>query len=123
MENSQLNPYWSTPEVAMKGNPLGIVPEGRDEQEYFEELRARIRECATPTIQLSARVMAPGFQDRETGSRITGHLLAKSVEEGQVEYWLVYQPGEDEYYRFWGPNERQLGAYGVAGNPIYCWWD
>ena len=121
MDNIQLNPYWEQLEVSMEGNPPVIVPNGRDEKEYFEGLRASIRECATPVIQVTATVMEPGFEGKELGSAITGYLLAKSLDP--VGYWLVYQPYENEYYCFWGPDESQLGAYGVSGNPIYCWWD
>lgn len=121
MNIRQLNPYWEKLEIAMKGDPPVIVPKGRDEQEYFEGLRASIRECATPAVQVTATVMEPGFESKELGTTITGYLLAKNL--GQIGYWLVYQPDEDEYYCFWGSDESKLGAYGVAGNPIYCWWD
>ena len=118
MYTHQLNPYWKNLETAMKDDPPIIVPQGLDAQEYFEELRASIRECATSAIQVTATVREPGFQGKELGSTITGYLMAKSSG-----YWLVYQPDEDDYYCFWGPDESKLGAHGVCGNPIYCWWD
>jgi hypothetical protein len=121
MGNYVLNPYWEKLELAMQANPPVIVPKGRSKQEYFESLRIQIRECATPSVLVTATVMEPGFPNKELGSTITGYLLAKSIES--VGYWLVYQPDEDEYYCFWGPDEHNLGAYGVCGNPIYCWWD
>jgi hypothetical protein len=104
----QLNPYWEKLEIAMESDPPVIVPKGRDEKEYFEGLRASIRECATPAIQVTAAVMEPGFEGKELGSAIAGYLLAKSLDP--VGYWLVYQPDENDYSCFWGLDESHLGA-------------
>lgn len=107
----------------MVGDPPVIVPRGHDAPAYFEQLRANIRECATEAQRVSAVVVEPGFKHRPLGSIITGYLLASSAKEGQVGYWLVYEEDEDEYYCFWGPDISSLGAYGIVGNPIYCWWE
>ena len=107
----------------MVGDPPVIVPRGLDAQVYFEQLRASIRECATEAKRVSAVVVEPGFRHRPLGSTITGHLLASSAEAGRVGYWLVYEEDEDQYYCFWGSDVSSLGAHGVAGNPIYCWWE
>ncbi|MDR7376063.1 hypothetical protein J2X19_000721 [Rhodoferax ferrireducens] len=121
MDNTEINPYWTKLEVAMKAEPPVIVPKGLDDEEYFESLRTSIRENATPPIRVFATVKEPGFPNRALGSTVVGYLLAKS--SNGVGYWLVYEPDEDEYYCFWGPDKSNLGAYGVSGNPIFCWWD
>jgi hypothetical protein len=121
MDNRYINPYWEKLELAMRGEPPVIVPKGLDGEAYFESLRSSIRENATGAIWVTATVMEPGFPDKALGSTISGYLLAKN--SGDVGYWLVYEPDEDEYYCFWGSDENNLGAYGVSGNPIYCWWD
>lgn len=123
MSYTLTNPYWPRLEQAMTDDPPVIVPRGRDAQAYFEELRLSIRECATEAIRVTAVVVEPGFKNKALGSTITAHLLASSGQAGQVGYWLVYEENEDEYYCFWGPDVDNLGAHGVAGNPIYCWWD
>ena len=112
------HPYWPKLEAALSDTSGIIVPQGEDEGAYFERLRSSIREHATGAEMVSATVMAPGFAHRELGSRISGWLLARS--EG---YWLVYEPDEDQYYCFWGADADSLGAHGVCGNPLYCWWD
>lgn len=112
------NPYWSRLEAALSDTSGIIVPKGEDETKYFEKLRASIRAHATAPDRVSATVVEPGFRHRAIGSRISGYLLAKSAG-----YWLVYEPEEDEYYCFWGADSQSLGAYGVCGNPLYCWWD
>lgn len=112
------NPYWAKLEMALSDTSGIIVPKGEDETVYFERLRLSIREHATAADWVSAIVVEPGFRHREIGSTISGHLLAKS--EG---YWLIYESDEDEYYCFWGSDPKSLGAHGVCGNPLYCWWD
>ncbi|WP_124449652.1 hypothetical protein [Paucibacter sp. KBW04] len=122
MNYTETNPYWARLEQAMASEPPVIVPHGRDPEAYFEELRRSIRENATADRLVSAVVVEPGFSHRSIGSIITGHLLASSAVNGQVGYWLVYEAEEDEYYCFWGNDVDSLAAYGVVGNPIYCWW-
>ncbi|RIX82849.1 hypothetical protein [Acidovorax cavernicola] len=115
---NQANPYWAGLEVALADTSGIIVPKGEDEAAYFEKLRSSIRAHATAAEKVSAIVVEPGFCHRELGTTITGYLLAKS--KG---YWLVFEPDEGEYYCFWGADADSLGAYGVCGNPLYCWWD
>lgn len=114
----QSNPYWPQLEVDLFDTSGIIVPKGEDEAVYFERLRNSIRQHATSPDWISATVVEPGFQHRELGSTITGFLLATT--KG---YWLVFEPDEREYYCFWGVDRNNLGAYGVCGNPLYCWWD
>lgn len=112
------NPYWAKLEIDLADTSGIIVPKGRDADSYFEELRSSIRVHATAPDLISAIVKEPGFNHRALGSVVSGYLLAKT--EG---YWLVFEPHEDEYYCFWGIDPVELGAYGVCGNPLYCWWD
>lgn len=95
-----------------------IVPKGRNEDEYFEGLRNSVRAAVTSPEWLTATVEEPGFRDRKIGDKVTGVLVAAT--EG---YWLVYEPSEDQYYCFWGESRENLGAFGVCGNPLYCWWE
>jgi hypothetical protein len=115
---NQANPYWASLEAALADTSGIIVPKGEDEATYFEKLRSSIRAHATAAEKVSAIVVEPGFSHRELGTKITGYLLARS--EG---YWLVFEPDEGEYYCFWGSDADSLGAHGVCGNPLYCWWD
>ncbi|MDQ0607386.1 hypothetical protein QFZ83_001557 [Variovorax sp. W1I1] len=115
---NQANPYLESLEAALADTSGIIVPQGEDEATYFEKLRSSIRAHATAAEKVYAIVVAPGFSHRELGTRITGYLLARS--EG---YWLVFEPDEGQYYCFWGSDADSLGAYGVSGNPLYCWWD
>jgi hypothetical protein len=115
---NEVNPYWENLEAALSDTSGIIVPRGKDEARYFESLRSSIRSHATAAEKVSATVVEPGFRHRQLGSRITGYLLARSGG-----YWLVFEPDEGEYYCFWGPDADSLGAYGVCGNPLYCWWD
>lgn len=112
------NTYWEKLEADLADTSGVIVPKGKDEEEYFEELRSSIREHAAAPDLVSATVKEPGFKHRALGSIISGYLLAKSGG-----YWLVFEPDESEYYCFWGTDPNELGAYGVFGNPLYCWWD
>ena len=112
------NPYWPQLENDLADMSGVIVPKGRVEAEYFEELRSSVRACAASPEWLSATVEEPGFLNREVGSVVSGHLLAMS--DG---YWLVYEPTEKQYYCFWGTDRANLGAFGVSGNPLYCWWE
>ncbi len=114
---NDVNPYWKQLEVDLYDESGIIVPKGEEETVYFERLRSSIREHATSPEWISATVVEPGFSHRELGSKVSGHLLAKS--EG---YWLVFDPEEREYYCFWGNDSNNLGAHGVCGNPLYCWW-
>lgn len=123
MNHTKNNPYWEILELAMLDTPPVIVPKGVEDEAYFDMLRASIREHAAPAELVSAKVKEPGFKHRPLESTVTGYLLAKNVASGAVGYWLVYVPQENEYYCFWGPDKESLGAYGVCGNPIYCWWD
>lgn len=95
-----------------------IVPKGRSDEEYFEGLRQSIRASLTAPEWITATVEEPGFNHRNLGDKVTGILLAAS--EG---YWLVYEPNEGQYYCFWGKSKEDLGAFGVCGNPLYCWWE
>lgn len=115
---TELNPYWAQLEIDLADTSGIIVPNGQDEEAYFESLRSDVRSHATMADWVSATVVEPGFRHREVGSRIAGYLLSKS--EG---YWLVFEPEEGQYYCFWGTDPDELGAYGVCGNPLYCWWD
>ncbi|WP_156954583.1 hypothetical protein [Paraburkholderia acidipaludis] len=113
-----MNPYWAQLERDLVDTSGIIVPKGRDAAEYYEYLRSTIRAHATTAERVFATVVEPGFKHRELGSKISGYLLAES--HG---YWLVFEPEEGEYYCFWGTDPDNLGAYGVCGNPLYCWWD
>ncbi|MGP8441358.1 hypothetical protein ACT2E5_04325 [Burkholderia vietnamiensis] len=115
---TKLNPYWARLEIDLGDTSGIIVPNGRNEAEYFEGLRASIRRHATAAEWVSATVVAPGFKHRELGSKVAGYLLARDAG-----YWLVFEPEEGEYYCFWGTDPDDLGAYGVCGNPLYCWWE
>lgn len=115
---NDVNPYWKQLEVDLRDESGIIVPKGENEAAYFERLRSSIREHATFPEWVSATVVEPGFPHRELSSKVSGYLLARS--EG---YWLVLEPEEREYYCFWGNEINSLGAYGVCGNPLYCWWD
>ncbi|GAA5185383.1 hypothetical protein GCM10025771_41190 [Niveibacterium umoris] len=112
------NPYWRQLEIDLTDVSGVIVPKGNDEAEYFESLRASIRENAKPAEVISAIVEEPGFLNRALGSTVTGYLLASS--DG---YWLVFEPNEKQYYCFWGSDRDKLGAFGVCGTPLYCWWE
>lgn len=112
------NPFWPQLEIDLADTSGIIVPKGRVEAEYFEELRASVRKYAAAVEWVSAKVEEPGFSNKELGSTVAGHLLATT--RG---YWLIYEPNERTYYCFWGTDRSQLGAYGVCGNPLYCWWD
>lgn len=92
------------------------VNDGVDEERYFEGLRASIRRHMCEPFQVSAEVMEPGFDDVALGDSITGLCVAHNDGE-----WLVYQPEQDTFYCFWGPDAEQLGARGVIGSPLYCW--
>lgn len=95
-----------------------IVPKGRREEEYFEGLRQSIKNSLAEPEWVTATVEEPGFAHRNLGDKVTGILLAAS--EG---YWLVFEPNEEQYYCFWGKSKEDLGAFGVCGNPLYCWWE
>lgn len=112
------NPYWPRLEADLADTSGIIVPKGEVEEKYFEKLRSSIREHAMGPDLVSAIVVKPGFKNRPLGSTVSGYLLAKV--EG---YWLVFEPDEQQYYCFWGTDPANLGAYGVCGNPLYCWWD
>jgi hypothetical protein len=114
----QSNPYWAQLEVDLADTSGIIVPKGEYETAYFERLRSIIRQHATGPEWITATVVEPGFRHRELGSKISGFLLAMT--EG---YWLVFEPDEREYYCFWGVDPNNLGAFGVCGNPLYCWWN
>jgi hypothetical protein len=112
------NPYWARLEIDLVDTSHVIVPKGQNKDSYIEALRQSIREHATGPEWISATVKEPGFKHRVLGSVVSGYLLAKT--DG---YWLVFEPIESEYYCFWGTEPADLGAYGVCGNPLYCWWD
>jgi hypothetical protein len=112
------NPYWSQLEIDLQDTSGIIVPKGQDEIAYFESLRSHIRENAASADRISATVEEPGFKDRALGSEVTGYLLARSGY-----HWLVFEPEEKLYYCFWGTDSKNLGAFGVSGNPLYCWWE
>ena len=114
----QSNPYWSQLEVDLTDTSGIIVPKGEDRAVYCERLRDSIRQHATTPDRISATVVEPGFRHRELGSQISGVLLAMTAG-----YWLVFEPEEREYYCFWGVDRSNLGAHGVCGNPLYCWWE
>jgi hypothetical protein len=112
------NPYWERLEVDLLDTSGIIVPKDEDEADFYERLRASVRENATEPEWISATVVEPGFQHREIGSTISGHLLARA--DGS---WLVFEPIEREYYCFWGATQEKLWAHGISGNPLYCWWE
>lgn len=112
------NPYWPQLETDLADTSGIIVPKERVDTEYFESLRASIRENARPVELLSASVEEPGFRHRALGSTVSGYLLASTGW-----YWLVFEPQEKQYYCFWGSDRNNLGAFGVCGNPLYCWWE
>lgn len=112
------HPYWEKLESDLLDTSGIIVPKGEDEEAYFERLRENIRSHATEPLLISAKVVEPGFKHRALGSVVTGYLLAQT--QG---YWLIVEPDEGQYYCFWGTESDNLGAYGVCGNPLYCWWD
>lgn len=112
-----LNPYWTQLEIDLADTSGIIVPKGEDEAAYFDEIRSDIKMHATTADLVAATVVEPGFKNRDIGSKISGYLLARN--DG---YWLIYVPEENEYYCFWGTASDNLGAHGVYGNPLYCWW-
>lgn len=111
------NTYWERLEVDLLDTSGNIVPKDEDEVAFYEGLRASLRESATEPEWISATVVEPGFQHLEIGSKISGHLLARA--NG---YWLVFDPIDSAYYCFWGTTRDKLGAHGISGNPLYCWW-
>jgi hypothetical protein len=92
------------------------VSTGVDAAKYFDELRDDVRRHQCEPYQVVAKVMPPGFPDMEVGADLSGLCVAKR--DG---YWLVYGPEKDTFYCFWGADERNLGAHGVFGSPLYCW--
>lgn len=105
-------------EAAMTDTSGIIVPKGKDEEAYFEHLRDSIRASFTEPEWITATVEEPGFVNRNIGEKVSGILVAATDW-----YWLVYEPNEDQYYCFWGTSKDNLGAFGVCGNPLYCWWE
>lgn len=103
-------------EAALDDTADVYVNAGVDEEEYFEGLRASIRRNMCEPFQVGAEVMEPGFDGADLGDVITGLCVAHA--EGE---WLVYQPEQDTFYCFWGPDAGRLGARGVIGSPLYCW--
>jgi len=113
-----MNPYWERLGAALTDTSGIIVPEGKDEPAYFEDLRTHLRQCAASPELISAVVEEPGFVGRKIGDSFSGYLLATADY-----HWLVFEPIEEQFYCFWGANTNALGAYGVCGNPLYCWWE
>jgi len=93
------------------------VNAGVDAATYYAALAADIRQNMHEPFLVHATVMAPGFPDSNIGDRLTGFCVAHS----KGGYWLVYQPGQDTFYCFWGADQSNLGARGVSGGPLYCW--
>lgn len=93
-----------------------FVPQGVEPQQYLASLIADIRAHRCEPHQLSATVMEPGFPDMEPGQTVTGLCVAS-----RAGYWLIYEPGKDRFYAFWGDSVDSLGAHGVYGSPLYCW--
>ncbi|HEU0277630.1 MAG TPA: hypothetical protein VFQ95_07415 [Rhodanobacteraceae bacterium] len=103
-------------EAALSDTSGVYVNAGVGEEAYLADLRASIRRHICKPFQVSAEVMEPGFEDVELGDVITGLCVAHDQGE-----WLVYQPQQDRFYCFWGPDAEHLGARGVVGSPLYCW--
>ena len=99
------------------GDTSGVyVNQGVNETDYYLGLAASIREHLCEPFQVSAKVMPPGFPDREVGDVVTGFCLAR-----HAGYWLVFSPAQARFYCFWGTDAANLGAHGVYGSPLYCW--
>jgi hypothetical protein len=106
----------NTLQSALKDSTGVYVNEGVEEREYLSALASDIRSNLCEPFQLSAQVTAPGFPDRALGQLISGYCLAQ-----RAGYWLVYCPGDHQFYCFWGTHQDNLGAPGVRGSPLYCW--
>jgi hypothetical protein len=95
-----------------------IIPIGVDEKSYLADLRTSLISARLDSPEwVTAVVESPGFANRQNGELIGGYLLAES--DG---YWLVYAPDDGQYYCFWGVSKDCLGAHGIVGHPLYCWW-
>ncbi len=103
-------------EKALSDTSDVYVNEGVDEQSYFAELAGSIRRHLCEPFQVTAEVMAPGFEDAKVGSTVSGWCVAHNAG-----YWLVYNSAQDRFYCFWGTDAAHLGAHGVSGSPLYCW--
>ena len=92
-----------------------IAP-GTDAKFYLQCLSDDIIKNQCEPFLAKAVVVAPGFPDLAEGSFVEGWCVARK--DG---YWLVYHPGNDVFYCFWGSDVDDLGAHGVCGAPLYCW--
>jgi hypothetical protein len=114
MDTSELR---SSLDVALAGPTIALAPTGHDPVPFLEKLRAEIRAASCEPFWAEATVMAPGFPFAAVGTKIGGFCVARAAG-----YWLVYDPHRQTYYAFWGDSTESLGARGVFGDPIYCWW-
>ena len=103
-------------EAALSDTSDVYVNSSVDTESYFADLAASIRKNVCEPFPVRARVMEPGFPDLAIGDVISGQCVAH-----QAGYWLVYEPGQDRFYCFWGESSSNLGARGVFGSPLYCW--
>ncbi len=110
--------FHSRLEAAMADTSGIIVPAGHVEASYFDSLRESIRKSLCEPFIATATVEEPGFPGMEIGQKISAYVFATS--DG---YYLAYEPAQDQFYCFWGTAPDNLGAHGVSGNPLYCWWE
>lgn len=92
------------------------IAQDTDAKFYLKSLSDDIIKNKCEPFLVRAVVMEPGFPDMTEGSLIEGWCVARK--DG---YWLVYHPGNDTFYCFWGRDANDLGAHGVYGAPLYCW--
>jgi hypothetical protein len=104
-------------EAALDGPTLARAPSGEDSAAYLDGLRADIRAAACEPEWIEATVMAPAFPFAAVGDRIAGYCVAHAGG-----YWLVFEPKRQTYLCFWGTSTASLGARGIFGDPLYCWW-
>ena len=87
-----------------------------DAPSYLAGLAEDIRAHLCQPFMVTARVTDPGFPWLGIGESISGICIAHNSGN-----WLFYQPPENRFLCFWGPNKDQLGAPGIFGSPLYCW--
>ena len=105
-------------EEAMQDASGIIVPEGWEDEPYYEALRSSVRAAACAPFPVRAAITGDDFPDEQQGLQIDAYVIAKA------EYrWLAYRPESNEYYCFWGDDAARLGAFRQPGRPLFVWWD
>ena len=111
-----MHPLLAKLEAALADSSDVFVHKGIDAPAYFASLADSIRKHSCEPFPLSAFVTEPAFPDLPVGATISGLCVAHSAG-----YWLVYEEPRDRYLVFWGTEQRNLGAPGIFGSPMYCW--